>query len=431
MNIRTLTLGIPCGPEHLGSNRAEIADFLDTATSCFADAKLEMRTRRILLPLPDEAVQRDYDRLTVIAEQASELCQATDVRWFCLPILTSGNGNYRKLHDALIQIISRCERAFVNVIAVHKNRIDLQGIQMAGRLINSVSRLSNNGYHNFRLGVSCNCRPHTPFFPFTYHEGEMGFSLGLEFAKDLVAIVETHATENLFEIREALLRFLVAELRRIENCAVRLERNTGLRYYGIDNSLAPFPEDNHSVAVLIEQLGMESFGGNGTLFFTSYLTDLLKEARVKSGIRSTGFGGVMYSVLEDAGLGMHNNTKSFSMDSLLAYCAVCGCGLDMVPVPGDVFEEEISSLILDVAAISIVASKPLGVRLLPIPFKQENEFTDFEYDFLVNTRVKAVKNRAVRVEILENKAFQYLANRPVTDSPAGETGSTLDRQKDA
>ena len=57
--------------------------------------------------------------------------------------------------------------------------------------------------------------------------------------------------------------------------------------------------------------------------------------------------------------------KKLSIDSLLLYSTVCGCGIDMVPVPGNIFLEEISSLIIDMLlTLSIALKKPLGARIL-------------------------------------------------------------------
>ena len=55
----------------------------------------------------------------------------------------------------------------------------------------------------------------------------------------------------------------------------------------------------------------------------------------------------------------------------MAFSVMCGCGIDMVPVPGDISAEEIASIMLDIAAVAIRLNKPLGVRLLPIPGKED------------------------------------------------------------
>jgi uncharacterized protein (UPF0210 family) len=137
---------------------------------------------------------------------------------------------------------------------------------------------------------------------------------------------------------------------------------------------------------------------------TAFLTDILRTLIKETKIKTVGFNGVMYSLLEDEFMGKRNRAL-YSIDSLISYSAVCGCGLDMVPLPGDVFEEEISSMISDIAALSIVLGKPLMVRLLPIPMKHANEFTCFNMDFLFNTRIMSIKNVAMANSVLKRESF--------------------------
>jgi uncharacterized protein (UPF0210 family) len=194
---------------------------------------------------------------------------------------------------------------------------------------------------------------------------------------------------------------------------MEISNSSGVSYNGIDCSLAPFPDnDNGSIVNLIEKLGLDGFGGPGTLFLTSYLTNTIKSLIIKSKIKSIGFNGVMFSLLEDNLLSQKNNTRQFSIDSLMAYSTVCGCGLDMIPIPGDVFDDEIASIMLDIASISCVLNKPLGVRLLPIPLKKENEYTDFNHDFLYNTRVLNITNKSCSKKIFESQnPFSYLVQK--------------------
>ena len=80
----------------------------------------------------------------------------------------------------------------------------------------------------------------------------------------------------------------------------------------------------------------------------------------------------------------------------------------MVPLPGDIFEEEIASIMLDVAGISSVLGKPLGVRLLPILTKNEGEFTNFNHDFVYNTRIlKATNNSCIKNMFELTDPFHY------------------------
>ncbi|MEI8064359.1 MAG: DUF711 family protein, partial [Verrucomicrobiota bacterium] len=71
----------------------------------------------------------------------------------------------------------------------------------------------------------------------------------------------------------------------------------------------------------------------------------------------------------------------------------------------------LASVVLDVAALSTALQKPLGVRVLPIPMKGENEFTEFNMDFLYNTRIKKIKNMAFLNTDLNQRLFNYITHR--------------------
>ena len=228
----------------------------------------------------------------------------------------------------------------------------------------------------------------------------------------IINAIGNNGITDVSEVRDVLVETLSEQIKEIDNICKDIEHKTQVGFSGIDISLAPFPtERDNSVGQLIELIGAEKFGNASTLFFVGYLTNILKTIINETGIKPTGFNGVMFSLLEDNHLGRANDSHGFSIDSLISYSAICGCGIDMVPVPGDIFEEEIGSLMLDIASISNILSKPLGVRLLPIPMKRENEFTDFSHDFLHNTRILSVKNGGCNFDIFnkEKNNFSFLS----------------------
>jgi uncharacterized protein (UPF0210 family) len=81
----------------------------------------------------------------------------------------------------------------------------------------------------------------------------------------------------------------------------------------------------------------------------------------------------------------------YTLDSLLLYSAVCGTGLDTVPLPGDVTVDELAAILLDMATLAVVANKPLTARLMPIPGKQAGEVTDFDFPYFANARILDVR----------------------------------------
>ena len=96
----------------------------------------------------------------------------------------------------------------------------------------------------------------------------------------------------------------------------------------------------------------------------------------------------MLPVLEDAALGRRWEEGHVHIQQLLLYSAVCGTGLDTVPLAGDITAEEIAHLLLDVATLAVRLSKPLSARLFPVPGKRRGERTSFTSPYLTNTLVR-------------------------------------------
>ena len=76
------------------------------------------------------------------------------------------------------------------------------------------------------------------------------------------------------------------------------------------------------------------------------------------------------------------------MDQLLAWSAVCGTGLDTVPVPGASPAEVLAEVVCDMASLAARLQKPLSARLLPVPGKGAGEHSAFSSPYLVNTLIK-------------------------------------------
>jgi uncharacterized protein (UPF0210 family) len=96
----------------------------------------------------------------------------------------------------------------------------------------------------------------------------------------------------------------------------------------------------------------------------------------------------MLPVLEDAVLGRRWEDGLVNTHQLLLYSAVCGTGLDTLPLAGDTPAESIAHLLLDVATLAVRLNKPLSARLFPVPGKHLGEHTAFSSPYLTNTVVK-------------------------------------------
>jgi len=82
--------------------------------------------------------------------------------------------------------------------------------------------------------------------------------------------------------------------------------------------------------------------------------------------KQTGYTGLMLPILEDTRLAQRWSEGHISIDALLSYSAVCGTGLDTIPLPGDIGAEQLSLIIGDMASLAVKWHKPLSARLLPV-----------------------------------------------------------------
>lgn len=411
--IRSLTIGVPIFDQGKPELARQLANLREQADALSAEQQIPLRTVRLTLPPPEVDAETTPGALRSVVESVRDLAEAAGARWYCLPLDLSVARGRQALLDEAQTLVVRDNKLFLNLIVATPQAISMEGAEAASRFVLGLARRSNNGIDNFRVGVSAACPAATPFFPFSRHEGdELAFSIAMETTTVALVLAERARLErlSLSVFQDRLIDALAEEMARIDGFGRELERRTGVTFRGLDGSLAPFPDGSTSVAHVVEMLGPTPVGSFGSLFITSVLTDALKLAAKQAGARTVGFNGVMYSVLEDNGLTEANNLRALSLEKLAALSTVCGCGIDMAPVPGTMFGEDLSALILDIAALAVRLSKPLGVRLLPIPNKAVNEYTQLNLDFLCDSRVMDPGISASK-PILHEPVWRYAAER--------------------
>jgi hypothetical protein len=138
-------------------------------------------------------------------------------------------------------------------------------------------------------------------------------------------------------------------------------------------------------------MGLAAVGRQGSLAAAAVLTSAVDAADFPR----AGFNGLLLPPLEDYTLAKRAAEGGLTVNDLLMYSAVCGTGLDTVPLPGDVRVAAMAALLLDLAALALRLDKPLTARLMPIPGKQAGDETTFEFDFFANTRVMALDAEAL------------------------------------
>jgi uncharacterized protein len=376
MKIRSVTLGNNVSWPLSAGELDKAGRFLRRARELFSESGLEVQTTRLATqPLATMRVP-GMD----IAEALDAACQQADIGYCSLGPAPLDAG-------LVADLLGGTSITFASIATAHDGAVDFPAIRTAAAVVHRVARSTERGFGNLRFAAAAHCGPNIPFFPVSYHDGgHPKFSLALQ-AADLV-VEALSDSGSVVELELRLSQGLVQADETILPVAKRLEREFAIEYLGADFSPAPFPIAHESIGTAFERLGLERFGAAGSVFVASLITRVIKSAP----LHRWGFNGLMLPVLEDAALAAGTGRGDFSVNDLLLYSAVCGTGLDCVPLPGDVSEDELAGIILDVSALSCALdNKPLTARLLPVPGKKAGERTDYDFEYFANGTVLAVK----------------------------------------
>jgi uncharacterized protein len=121
---------------------------------------------------------------------------------------------------------------------------------------------------------------------------------------------------------------------------------------------------------------------------------ILTEAIERADFPHTGFSGFMQPILEDSILAQRAADGTLTVKDALLYSAVCGTGLDTIPLPGDTTSEQLVPLLLDLCALALRLDKPLTARLMPIPGKKAGEETNFDFAFFAQSKIMNLESEA-------------------------------------
>ena len=384
MKIRSITCFInPSYP--LNEQRLKVAgDFLRIARPAFIDAGYDVQTARMAsIPFPRLLTHPSLGGLPSLAKQLD--AAATDLGYAYLslgPALPELPDSYGLIPEAL----AATQNAFFSgLMTTPDNRVSLTAVRQCASIIQDASSISQDGFANLRFAALANVPAGSPFFPAAYHQGEEpSFALATE-AADLAVTAFSQAT-SLEEARNNLVRSMEAHGRTMTNIAREVEIQSRVRFGGIDFSMAPFPSEGRSIGTAMEHLGVPGLGVHGSLAAAALLADTMDQAD----FLRAGFSGLFLPVLEDATLARRAAEGNLNVMDLLLYSAVCGTGLDTIPLPGDTSADQLSAVLLDLASLSLRLAKPLTARLMPIPGKKVGDQTGFDFAYFANSKVMSL-----------------------------------------
>jgi hypothetical protein len=410
MRIRSITYFCNPGNPVDQSVIHRAADFLRGARAAFEEADYEVQTTRLAtIPFPRLLGETGLSGLPEFARGLDQLAAQLDIGYVSLgPALPGLPGSY----EVIPQAIAATQNVFFGGLMTDpRGRIDLAAIRRCAQVIISCAPLDPNGFANLRFAALANVPPGSPFFPAAYHKASRpAFAIATE-AADL-AVEAFGGAATVEDARGALVASIELHAASLARIARRLavapsNRKSKIRnpappaFLGIDFSLAPFPAEALSLGTAFERLGVPRVGMHGSLAAAAILAESVDRARFPR----AGFSGLMLPVLEDASLARRAAEGVLSVRDLLLYSAVCGTGLDTVPLPGNTTAEQLAPVLLDLSALAVRLDKPLTARLMPVPGKIAGDPTGFDFAFFANSKVMALDSAGLHGPLGGAEAF--------------------------
>lgn len=261
-----------------------------------------------------------------------------------------------------------------------KAGINMDAVKLMGQVVYDAAYLTKdkNCIGAGKLVVFCNAVEDNPFMAGAFHgvgEADCVINVGVS-GPGVVrsAIKKAPKSASISEIADIIKKTAFKITRMGQLIGTEASKLLNVPFGIVDLSLAPTPAVGDSVAHILEEIGLESCGGYGTIACLAMLNDAVKKGGVMASSRVGGLSGAFIPVSEDAGMIAAQRRGALKMEKLEAMTAVCSVGLDMIVIPGDTDPTIISGIIADEAAIGMVNTKTTAVRVIPaIGYKDDEE----------------------------------------------------------
>jgi len=401
MKIRSITYF--CNPQYPLDEKLlqKAGTFLSKAKSAYEAAGYEVQTLRLAtIPFPELLGDANLGKLPEFTGQIDAIAQQLKIGYVALgPALPEMPRSYEVIPEAIF--VSK--NVFFSGVMADKTRgLDLSAMHTCAQAIVQCAPIEPNGFANLQFAALANVGPGAPFFPAAYHAGdEPAFAIATE-AADLAVNAFAEA-QTIDEGRAALIAGIEKHGQAVTRIAKTELSNTEFR--GLDFSLAPFPDEAHSLGNAVEQMGVPKVGLHGSLAAAAILT----EAVDRADFPHTGFSGFMQPILEDSVLARRAAEGTLTVKDVLLYSAVCGTGLDTVPLPGDTTADQLVPLLLDLSALALRLDKPLTARLMPVPGKKAGDETNFEFAFFAQSKIMNLESMPLKGSLSGNANFPLQA----------------------
>lgn len=383
--VRAITAFVELDAARYEEEFAQAAARLHEAQAVFEQGGFSVQTLRITTqPFMAYLGTLDRSRALALLERLEELGKTNNVLVNIGPAVLDDHPDPQAL-EILAAVHGRGSQLNASMIIAAADGVHWHTVRAAAHHIWQVAATSPRSQGTFSFAATAMLSQGAPFFPGSWHQGNGGrFSLGLQSASVVTEVfARTHgdAPRAISELAATLGGYA----QRVERLARQVEARSGWKYWGFDSTPAPMKDD--SIGVAMEAFEPSALGSPGSLTAAYVITEAQRHI---SGVR-VGYAGLMLPVLEDARIAQRWSEGVIGIDSLLAYSAVCGTGLDTVPLPGDVTEAQLTRIIGDVAVLAFKWHKPLTARLQPVHGRSAGEMSAFDDPYLVNAKLQPLR----------------------------------------
>lgn len=256
--------------------------------------------------------------------------------------------------------------------------INMDAVKLMGETIKQTAEASDMGCA--KLVVFANAVEDNPFMAGAFHgvgEADCEINVGVSGPGVVKRALEKVKGESFDVVAETVKKtaFKITRMGQLvgQIASERLHVPFGI----VDLSLAPTPAVGDSVALILEEMGLEAVGTHGTTAALALLNDAVKKGGVMACNHVGGLSGAFIPVSEDASMIKAVEEGYLNLEKLEAMTAICSVGLDMIAIPGDIPAETIAAMIADEAAIGVINHKTTAVRIIPAKDKKVGDSVEF------------------------------------------------------
>lgn len=398
LDIRTITLGISladCAHPNMATLCQRIYDkitrvarnLVRTGEAIEREYGIPIINKRISvtpISLVTAPAKGDCAEIALALERAAEELGVNFIGGYSALVHKGYTSGDKRLIASLPEALASTKHVCASVnVATTKAGINMDAVAEMGHIIRRTAGLTaaEGSVGCAKLVVFANAPEDNPFMAGAFHgigEPECVLNVGVSGPGVVARALHKLGPEaNFSELAELIKKTAFKITRMGQLVGAEASQRLGVPFGVVDLSLAPTPAVGDSVALILEEMGLEYCGAPGTTAALALLNDAVKKGGVMASSHIGGLSGSFIPVSEDAGMTAAVAAGALSLEKLEAMTCVCSVGLDMIAVPGNTPDYTLSAIIADEIAIGVANNKTTAVRIIPVIGKEAGETVEF------------------------------------------------------